>query len=111
MAFAVEDDILGFEVAIDYAVAVETLKGQDYLRCVETGSLFSEFGLLAQMEEKLTTVKEVNHEVQSLWGLEGVMQLDNERVINSFQNHAFNYKKVQISQPHPVSSTIPVSQQ
>jgi len=90
VAFGVQYNILRLQIAIDYAVTVQALQGQDDLSCVEAGSLFGEFRLLAQVEEELTSVKKINNEVEALWGLEGVMQLDDKWVINPFQNHAFN---------------------
>lgn len=39
------------------------------------------------MEEQLTSVEEINYEVQSLWRLESVVQLHDKRVVDTFQNH------------------------
>ena len=49
------------------------------------------FALLPQVEEKLSSIEKVNDEVEAFWSLKRVMQLHDERMIDSFKDHALNW--------------------
>ena len=43
------------------------------------------------MEKKLTAIEEVDYKIESLGRLKSVVQLDDERMVDPFQNHALHY--------------------
>jgi len=60
------------------------------------------FALLPQVEEKLSSIEKVNDEVEAFWSLKRVMQLHDERMIDSFKDHALNscVRLLALSQHH-----------
>jgi len=86
----VKDDVLGLKITVDNSVAVETLKGKDDFCGVKSCSKFGKFLLFSQVEEQLPTVEEIDHKVKSFWRLESVVQLHDERVVDSLQDHTLN---------------------
>ena len=90
MSFRVENHILGFEITIDNSVAMEALESEDNLCSIESSSLFAEFAFLSQMKEEFASIEEVNNKVEAFWCLESIVQLDDERMADTFQDHSLN---------------------
>ena len=91
MPIGVKDNIFWLQIPVDYPIAVQALKSQNYLSCIEARSLLMKLCLFAQVEEKFSTIQKIDDEIETLWRLKRVVQLDNERVIYSLQDHALNY--------------------
>jgi len=87
VTFRVKNNVLWLEIAVNYSVSVETLESKDDFCGVKSCSLIVKLQFLPQMKEQLTSVEEIDHEVQSLWRLESVVQLHDKRVVDAFQNH------------------------
>eukprot|EP00350_Pseudokeronopsis_sp_OXSARD2_P013665 CAMPEP_0170556640 /NCGR_PEP_ID=MMETSP0211-20121228/17881_1 /TAXON_ID=311385 /ORGANISM="Pseudokeronopsis sp., Strain OXSARD2" /LENGTH=161 /DNA_ID=CAMNT_0010867101 /DNA_START=549 /DNA_END=1033 /DNA_ORIENTATION=- len=81
----------GFRSPIDNSVLVEVLQGKDNFCCVELSPLLIEALLLPQVIEQLASIEEVNHKVELLRGLEGIVQLHNEGVAQLLKNHPFSF--------------------
>ena len=80
VALRIKKHILWLEISVDDTVLMEMLESQGNLSRIKARPILVETDLLAQMEEQLSTVEEVRHEVERLGRLEGVVQLDDERV-------------------------------
>ena len=59
---------------------MEVSKAEDNLSCIEASPILSEPNLVAQVEEKLSAIQKVGHEVQALVRLKGVVEFDHEGV-------------------------------
>ena len=86
----VEKYVFRLQISIDDTVLVEVLEGEDDLGGIEPSSVFTESNLVAQMEEEFSTIEEVCDEVEALSRLEGVMELDHERVIDLLHDIALD---------------------
>ena len=62
---------------------MEVLQGQDNVCCVELGSILLKSADLAQVKEELATWTVLQTEVKLALGLEGIVHLDDELVIDA----------------------------
>ena len=69
---------------------MEALERKYYLSSIEARPRLLELGLFAQVEEKLSTIQKVYHEIQPLWRLKSIVQLDNKWMVDSLQNHSLD---------------------
>ena len=90
MALRVKNNVLRLEVSVDYTVSMEALERKNDLSCVKARSRLFELGLFAQVEEKFATIEKIDYEIQPLWRLESIVQLDDERMIDSLQDHSLH---------------------
>jgi len=81
MSIVTQQNILRFEISVDYSLRVQVLQRDDYFSRVEKDLRLSESLLLHQVEEKAPTTLVVKQQVQLLLALEGVVQLQDERVV------------------------------
>ena len=70
---------------------MQAFQCQNDLSSVKARPLLLKFRLFAQMEKKLTAIEEVDYKIESLGRLKSVVQLDNERMVDPFQDHALHY--------------------
>jgi hypothetical protein len=85
---AVEQQVLGLQVAVDDVVRVQVVEGQRDLGGVELGDGVREALRLAQQAEQLAALDKVHDHVQVLGVLEGAPQGDQERVLDLLQHAA-----------------------
>lgn len=85
---AVQQDVFGFEIAIDEAEKVEVFEGQQHFGGVELGHGLRQalFGLLLQCSEELAAGAVLHDEVDVLFGLEAVEQAHDEGMLGRRQN-------------------------
>ena len=88
VAVAVEQQVLGLQVAVDDVVRVQVVEGQGDLGGVELGDGVGEALGLAQQTEQLAALDKVHDHVQVLGVLEGAPQGDEERVLDLLQHAA-----------------------
>lgn len=81
-----EEQVLGLEVAVDDASVVQVLQRQQDLGGVEADALLGEAAVVLEVEEELATVHKVQHKVQLLVGLERVVQVDQEGMLQLGQD-------------------------
>ena len=93
VAFMVKQHVLWFQITIDNAVLMEAAQCLDQLCCVETSSPLAKLLVLAQMIEKLSTIEEVHDKVQLCWGLERILQLNDEWTIDLLKNVSLSYQQ------------------
>ena len=91
VTLAVKQNILRLEVAIDDISVMECTNGNNHFSNVHSRSLFGEALLLAQIGKQLTTVQEVNEEVQLDVSLERVVQADDIRVLHLLEDVSLSY--------------------
>lgn len=80
MPFRVKKNIFRLEISVDDAVHVETSESVYYFSSVYLGSRFIELLFFAQVGEQLSTIQEINHEVQLRFCLKRKMQSNDIRV-------------------------------
>jgi hypothetical protein len=85
---AVEQQVLGFQVAVDDVVRVQVVQREGDLGGVELGDGVGEALRLAQQAEQLAALDKVHDHVQVLGVLEGAPQGDEERVLDLLQHAA-----------------------
>ena len=85
MTLGIQKNILGLEVPVYDVLLVQSLNGTYDLSCVEFCPRLMELLLLSEVGEELTTVQEVNEEVQLAIGLEGKVQSHDVWVLDFFQ--------------------------
>ena len=96
MALRVKNNVLRLEISVDYTVSMEALERKNDLSCVKARSRLLELGLFAQVEEKFATIEKIDYEIQPLRRLESIVQLDDERMIDSLQDHSLDYTCVKL---------------
>eukprot|EP01045_Picozoa_sp_COSAG04_P024248 COSAG04_NODE_2999_length_3292_cov_3.443232_5_plen_91_part_01 len=87
---------------MDDAVLVEVAQRKQQLRRVEARLPLLEEAHLAQVVEYLPAVDKVHHQVQLGLGLEGVVQLDDERVPNPLQHAALRAHPIDLAAAYDV---------
>ena len=93
VAVRVKNYILGLEIPVNYPIPMQAFQCKNDLSCIKARSLLLEFCFFAQMEKQFTAIEEVDYKIESLGRLKSVVQLDNERMVDPFQNHSFHYSK------------------
>ena len=86
MALGIQKNILWLEVPIDDVLLVQCFNSTDYFGSVQFGPRLVELLFLAKVGEELTTIEEVNEEVQLAVSLESVVQSDDVRVLDLFED-------------------------
>lgn len=88
VAFRVDQDVFGFQVAVDHALLVHMLESEDDLRCVKLGNILREAITVALVKvvEELTPVDELHYHVEERLVLKRVLKFHNERMIEHRQN-------------------------
>mmetsp|Transcript_73663 Transcript_73663/g.208612 ORF Transcript_73663/g.208612 Transcript_73663/m.208612 type:complete len:338 (+) Transcript_73663:785-1798(+) len=81
-----EADVLGLQVAVDDVQPVQVLDGQQDLGGVEPAAALREAACAAKVEEELPARAVLQHEVQLLRRLEGVVQGDDEGVRHGLEH-------------------------
>lgn len=82
MPILVKEDVFGFQVTIDDAITMQTLKREQYFSCVEARAWLCKPPFSLQVVEKLPSIQEIHDEVQLLWCLEGVVELHDEGMVD-----------------------------
>ena len=70
---------------------MQAFQCQNDLSSIKARPLLLKFRLFAQMEKKLTAIEEVDYKIEPLGSLKSVVQLDDERMVDPFQNHSLHY--------------------
>ena len=81
VSIAIEEDVLGFEVAIDDVLFVEVLDGKAQLRDIEFGLILREGDLSGEVEAEVSAGTVVQCEIEVMGCLECEVQVDDELVI------------------------------
>jgi hypothetical protein len=89
---AIQKNVLGFQISIDYIVRVQLFQGQGDLRRVEAGGGLIEFLHPREMIEEFPTGRVVEHEVELVFRLEGVVKAHDERVVDGAQHAALGFR-------------------
>ena len=76
------DDLL----SINYVLVVETFNRKQYVCRIKDSSLFSEPSQVRQVEKEFSSTAVIKHKVEFFRILKRKLQLDYERVRNSFQH-------------------------
>ena len=92
MSLAIQKNVLGFQISIDYIVRVQLFQGQGDLRRVEAGGGLIEFLHPREMIEEFPTGRVVEHEVELVLRLEGVVKAHDERVVDGAQHAALGFR-------------------
>lgn len=82
----VEQQVLGLEIAIHNVVVVQIAEGQHHFSSVESSAVFAEVIVAREVIEQFTAIEVIDHHVQVQLGLKGVFEIDQERVVDVFQN-------------------------
>jgi len=82
----VQQDILGFQVAIDNIEPVKMFQRAKQLRGIEPAPVLIKLSFPLQMVEQLSAVHKAHHEVQFVRGLEGEFEGDNEWIVHQSEN-------------------------
>lgn len=81
-----EKEVLWLEVTVDDSGVVQVLEREADLGAVELDALDRELLLALKVEEQLTAVDEVEDEVEFVVGLEAVMEVHEERVVQFLED-------------------------
>ena len=87
VAFVVDEDVLGLEVAVYDHVGVHVADGVRDLGRVEAHARLRKRALMRQVVEELAAVHVVEHEVELVRRLERVVQADEERMAQIAYEH------------------------
>lgn len=80
MTIVVQDDVIRLEVPVDDVPFVEVSQSEQDLSAVESCAVFGEPALVGDNFTEVTARTKVEDEEELGLGLEGVVQVDNERV-------------------------------
>lgn len=96
VTLSVQQHVFGLEVAVHYAVGVQLAERRQHLGCIEPGGVLIELlgELLLQVEEELAALAVLEHKVKVAVGLEGRVELDDERVATKFLQHLLLRERV-----------------
>lgn len=86
VTFAVEQHVLGLEVAINNVPIMESADGDYHFGCVVARSILGKSLFLAQIGEELAAIQEINKEIQLDVRLERVMETDNVRILDLLED-------------------------
>lgn len=82
----VQQHVLRLEVAVHDIPAVEVLDGREYLRCEVASLVLAELPLIAHDVEQLAPLHVVHQHVDLGGGVEGEVQLHEERVVEVLED-------------------------
>mmetsp|Transcript_8424 Transcript_8424/g.21282 ORF Transcript_8424/g.21282 Transcript_8424/m.21282 type:complete len:302 (-) Transcript_8424:847-1752(-) len=82
VATRIEENVLRLEVTIHDVERMQMRQSKSDFGSVEPNAFLTEFALLLEMEEEFTTVHVVKNHVEFVLGLEGVVEVYNERMLN-----------------------------
>lgn len=88
VAVAVEDEVLGLDVAVDDALVVHVLQAEQQAGQEEPRLLFGKLPVLRDVVPEVAPVEQVHDEVEVLAVLEGVVHVHEERVLQRRQQLA-----------------------
>jgi hypothetical protein len=88
VAAGVEEQVFGFEIAIDDVEGVEVAEGEDDDREIEAGDVWSEAADTAEVGEELATGDIGKEHVDIQVVLEGGIEVDDERVVDAAKDVA-----------------------
>merc|ERR1719453_1823110 len=86
MSIRIQEEILWLEIAVNDCEAVQVLKCQQDLRCIELAATFREATSTAQMKEQFTSCAVLQYYVKLLGCLERIVQAHNERMADCFEH-------------------------
>lgn len=86
MTLSIQENILRFEVSVDYVLLVQGFDGTDNLCCVQFCSLLIKSLLFSEVCKEFTTIQEVDEEVQLALRLESIVQSNNVRILDLFED-------------------------
>lgn len=86
MALGIQEDVLRLEVPVYDVLLVKSLDGANDLGSVQFRTHLMELLLFPEVREQLTSVEEVDEEVQLSIGLEGKVKPDDVWVLDLFED-------------------------
>ena len=86
MTLSVQKYILWFEISVYYILIMKCFYSTNDLSCIQFGSLFVELLLFTQVSEELSTVEEVDEEIQFAFCLESIVQANDVWVLYFFKD-------------------------
>mmetsp|Transcript_76481 Transcript_76481/g.222133 ORF Transcript_76481/g.222133 Transcript_76481/m.222133 type:complete len:232 (-) Transcript_76481:507-1202(-) len=89
VALGVKEDVLWFQISINYVKAVDVADCKDDFSCVETRSVLWEFTEFPQMKKELAARAVIQNKIQLCLGLKGHSHPNNERMADITQHVAF----------------------
>lgn len=92
VAVATDEHVLWLQVAVQDVLAVEVLKCQQDVGCVEPSCVLLEATNLGEVEKELATGAVLKTEEQFVLRLESVVHLHNEGVIHTLLNTGWRHK-------------------
>lgn len=95
MPLGVDDDVLWFEIPVEYFLFVEMADGQQGLQKIEFGLFFCHSLHFFKEIEQLSTITELHTEDQIVFSLETEIELGDEGMANTFlKDHSFIFDYV-----------------
>lgn len=94
VTFAVEQHVLGLEVAINNVPIMESADGDYHFGCVVARSILGKSLFLAQIGEELAAIQEIDKEIQLDVRLERVMETDNVRILDLLEDISLGYSHI-----------------
>lgn len=85
VSLGIEDDVLGFDITMNYLVSVEVFEGYDQICKEEFRLYFSESSSSSDMISQISAVYVVHDEIDVLSVLKGIGHIDEKMVSNSSQ--------------------------
>ncbi len=83
VAFAIEKQVLRFDIAVNNIHVVECFKGEKKLGGVKFGGRFAKHGLVAEVVHEFPAGREIHNEIDALGCLKGNVEAYNERRVVS----------------------------
>ena len=77
----VEDQIFGFNIAVKDTVSMQEFETEDHTGDEKFSLLFTESSVLANMVPQITTLHEIDHQVEIVTVLEGVVHVNEEWMV------------------------------
>lgn len=89
MPLPVQQDILGFEIAVQNILAVQVIDSEEQLGHVDSRFVLTEAHLSSEVEAEILPRAVIQRQIKVVGRLEGIVQVDDERVVRLLQNFGF----------------------
>jgi hypothetical protein len=91
MAILIEQDVIRFQVSMDVVNLVDSFDRKNRLSDVKAALVFCENIFSNQKGHEISAWQEVHDEIEVLFVLEGVLKVDNPRVLGLHENFALGF--------------------
>jgi len=97
MALSIEQNVFGFQVAVDDTLSVQIADGRGHFGTVEAGTMFTEMTFALKVEKEFASVDVIEDKVEPLFRLKRRVQRDEEGMMLIVTQHvAFRHNMLSL---------------